>query len=136
MVFDKRFNDSVTIKSDWTRGLAVHPVGKSSNIYRFIHWRGESLTSSITSAAGLSFIALLLTFFSNTTAAVFATFLAAFVTLIAFAIDIAFFVLVKHQVGKLQHSDFITRPAPAFWITFISLLFLIMAGLFANEDVD
>ncbi|KAF9644635.1 pali-domain-containing protein [Thelephora ganbajun] len=99
---------SVTIASSWTRGLAVHPV-----------------------AAGVSFIAFLLSFSTHTTVtllASLASFLAASLTLIAFAVDIALFAFVKQEVGTLKNSHFVTNPAPAFWMTFASFILLLLAG--------
>lgn len=55
-------------------------------------------------ATGATFIALLLAIPQNITAtliASLASFFAAFLTLIAFAIDIALFAYVKHKVGTL-----------------------------------
>ncbi|KAF9791956.1 pali-domain-containing protein [Thelephora terrestris] len=108
VVRDNSSNDSVTIKSSWTRGLAVHPV-----------------------AAVVSFIALLLSFSTHITVTLIASlvsFLAALITLIAFAIDIALFAFVKHEVGKLSGSRFMTNTAPAFWMTFAAFILLLLAG--------
>jgi hypothetical protein len=105
---DVKSSDSITIKSSWTRGLAVHPV-----------------------AAAVSLIALLLSFSTHVTVTLFASlasFTAALITLIAFAIDIALFAFVKHEVGKLGDSTFTTNPAPAFWTTFAAFILLLFAG--------
>jgi len=107
-VRDSSSDDSVTIGSSWTRGLAVHPV-----------------------AAIISFVALLLSFSTHITVTLFASlvsFLAAVLALIAFAVDIALFAYVKHQVGTLNNSTFTTNTAPAFWMTFVSFILLILAG--------
>ncbi|KAG2065524.1 pali-domain-containing protein [Suillus decipiens] len=97
----------VTIGSSWTRGLAVLPV-----------------------AAGVAFIALLLSMSQHITVTLVASlvsFLAALLTLIAFAINIALFAYVKHEMGKLDISE-TTITGPGFWLTFVSLLLLILAG--------
>ncbi|KAK7433748.1 hypothetical protein VKT23_020575 [Stygiomarasmius scandens] len=95
---------SITIGSSWTRGLAVHPV-----------------------AAGATFIALCLSFSSYLLAAWIMSFLAAFLTLLAFAIDIALYVHVHSNVGDV--SDALkAHVAPGFWLTFVSLLFTLFAG--------
>ncbi|OSD03824.1 hypothetical protein PYCCODRAFT_1434221 [Trametes coccinea BRFM310] len=100
--------DFVTIGASWTRGLAVHPV-----------------------ATGVTFIALLLSLSTHVTATLLASltaFLAALLTLIAFAIDIALYAWVKHQVGKLDGVASNTDTAPGFWMTFVSFLLLCFAG--------
>jgi len=99
---------SVGIGSSWTRGLAIHPV-----------------------ATGVCFIALLLSLSAHITSTLLASlaaFLASIITLIAFAVDIALYAYVKHEMGKLHGTDITTDTAPAFWMTFASLLLLWMAG--------
>jgi len=93
---------TATIQPAWTRGLAVHPV-----------------------AAAVSFVALLLSLSTHITVTLLASltsFLAAVLTLIAFAIDIALFAVVKHRVGN------VTNTAPAFWMTFVAFILLLLAG--------
>lgn len=128
-VRDSSSDDSVTIASSWTRGLAVHPVGTSSV---YIHGSSAGpLTCFLATAAAVSFIALLLSFSTHITVTLIASlvsFLAAVLTLIAFAIDIALFAFVKHQVGTLNNSSFTTNTAPAFWMTFTSFILLVLAG--------
>ncbi|KAI9457398.1 hypothetical protein HD554DRAFT_2207207 [Boletus coccyginus] len=90
-------NNSITIGSSWTTGLAVHPV-----------------------ACGVAFIALLLSFSQHITVTLIASlvsFLAATLTLIAFAIDIALYAYFKNQMDNL-----------GFWLTFTSMLLLFLAG--------
>jgi len=94
-----------TISSSWTRGLAVHPV-----------------------ATGATFIALVLAFTGHTIATFFVSFLAAFLTLIAFAIDIALFAFVRHEVNKIAHGFYATHAGPGFWMTLVSFVLLIAAG--------
>ncbi|KAH9856121.1 hypothetical protein C2E23DRAFT_810183 [Lenzites betulinus] len=108
IVYDAQRQDFVTIGASWTRGLAVHPV-----------------------ATAITFIALLLSFSSHVTVTLMASlvsFLAALLTLIAFAIDIALYVFVKHQMGKLDGVSSNTNTAPGFWLTFVSFLLLTFAG--------
>jgi hypothetical protein len=78
----KDLNNIATIKPSWTRGLAVHPV-----------------------ATAVIFIAFLLSFSTHITVTLMSSimsFLAAFLTLIAFAIDIALFILVRRANNKLN----------------------------------
>ncbi|KAK7055095.1 hypothetical protein R3P38DRAFT_1344321 [Favolaschia claudopus] len=99
---------NVIIGSSWTRGLAVHPV-----------------------ATAVTFIAFLLSFSTHTTVTLVSSlvsFLAAFLTLIAFAIDIALYGFVHHEIGKLPDVDGRTRTSAAFWMTFVTLLLLLLAG--------
>jgi ABC-type nickel/cobalt efflux system permease component RcnA len=55
------------------------------------------------------------------------SFLAALLTLVAFAINIALFVYVKHELGTLNINE-TTITGPGFWLTFVSLLLLLLAG--------
>ena len=74
---------------------------------------------------------MLLSFSTHITVTLVASlvsFLAATLALIAFAIDIALFAFVKHQVGTLSNSNFTTNTAPAFWMTFVSFILLTLAG--------
>ncbi|KAH7925007.1 pali-domain-containing protein [Leucogyrophana mollusca] len=96
-----------TIGSSWTRGLAVHPV-----------------------ATVVTFIALLLSFSQHITvtlAASLVSFLAAVITLIAFAIDIALYAYTKDQMNKLNIGAS-TITGPGFWLTFVSMILLFLAG--------
>lgn len=100
--------ETVDIGSSWTRGLAVHPV-----------------------AAVVTFIAFLMSFSQHVTITLFASlmsFLAAMLTLIAFACDIALYAFLKHQVDKLTDLDPTTKTGPGFWLTFVSLILLLLAG--------
>lgn len=99
---------NVVIGSSWTRGLAVHPV-----------------------AAAVTFIALLMSFSTHVTVTLVASltsFLAAFLTLIAFAIDIALYAFVKHEIHNLPDVSGSTLTGPGFWLTFVSLILLLLAG--------
>jgi len=95
------------VAASWTRGLAVHPV-----------------------ATAVTFVALLLSFSTHVTVTLLASitsFLAAILTLIAFAIDIALYALVKHEMNKLQIGAN-TNTAPGFWLTFVTFILLLLAG--------
>jgi len=100
----------VTIGSSWTRGLAVHPV-----------------------AAAVTFLALLFSFSTHLTLTLISSllaFLAALLTFIAFLIDIALLAFVKDKMGDLNSSGIRsqTNTAPAFWLTFVSLILLLLGG--------
>jgi len=99
---------SVTIGSSWTRGLAVHPVATAVTFVAFI----LSLSTHITATLLASIV----------------SFLAALLTLIAFAIDIALFAFVKHEMKKLDGVSPNTLTGPGFWLTFVSFILLLLAG--------
>jgi len=106
--FGSSSQTTVTIGPSWTRGLAVHPV-----------------------AAAVTLIALLLSLSAHVTMILLASltaFLAALLTLIAFAIDIALYAFVKHEMGHFGDVSKTTDTAPAFWMTFASLILLCLAG--------
>ncbi|KAJ7147290.1 hypothetical protein C8R46DRAFT_1353487 [Mycena filopes] len=99
---------NVVIGSSWTRGLAVHPV-----------------------AAAVTFIAFGMSFSTHhmvTLLSSLTSFLAAALTLIAFAIDIALYAFVHHEIGKLPDVSGHTTTSAGFWMTFVSLLLLLLAG--------
>jgi len=101
-------NNTVTIASSWTLGLAVHPV-----------------------ACGVSFIGLLLSFSQHITVtllASLASLLAATLALIAFAIDIALYAYFKNQMGNLGFGGSSTITGPGFWLTFVAMILLFLAG--------
>ncbi|KAI9466599.1 hypothetical protein BJY52DRAFT_1233042 [Lactarius psammicola] len=101
-------SNNITIGPGATRGLAVHPV-----------------------AAGVTFIALLCSFSSHFTLVLMASllsFLAAFLTLVAFAIDIALYVIVRDRVNNLDNVGVRSVAAPGFWMTLASLILLLLAG--------
>ncbi|EPQ55637.1 pali-domain-containing protein [Gloeophyllum trabeum ATCC 11539] len=106
-VIDAKGNlNEITIGSSWTRGLAVHPV-----------------------ATVVTFIALALSFSSHVTATLLASivsFFAALLTLIAFAIDIALYAYVHHELSKFNGVN--VNTGPGFWLTFVSLVLLLLAG--------
>lgn len=109
-------NGKRTVGSSWTRGLAVTPV-----------------------ATAVTFIALLLALIPGTKYALFGSisaFLASFLMLLAFAIDIALLAKVKsafHVPGSSIHAG------AGFWLTFVSFIFLCVSGctlLFGNRRGD
>jgi len=53
-------------------------------------------------------------------------FVAALITLIAFGIDIGLLISVKHTMNDLSGH---TVTAPGFWMTFVSIILLLLAGL-------
>jgi hypothetical protein len=74
---------------------------------------------------------LLLSFSTHVTVTLLASvasFLAATLTFIAFALDIALFARVKHEIKKLPNAHGHTITGPAFWMTFVSLILLLLAG--------
>jgi hypothetical protein len=99
---------SITIGSNWTRGLAVHPV-----------------------ATAVTFVALLFSFSTHLTLSLIASvlaFLSAALTFIAFLIDIALYAFVKHEMKNLVGVSDVTLTGPGFWLTFTSFILLLLAG--------
>lgn len=99
---------NVIIGSSWTRGLAVHPV-----------------------ATVVTFVAFCMSFSTHhlvTLLASLTSFLAALLTLIAFAIDIALYAFVHHEIKKLPDVSGRTNTSVAFWMTFVQLILLLLAG--------
>ncbi|EJD38779.1 hypothetical protein AURDEDRAFT_172098 [Auricularia subglabra TFB-10046 SS5] len=100
----------------WTRGLAVTPV-----------------------ATGVTFIALVLALIPGTKYALFGSmtaFLASFLMLLAFAIDIALLAKVKSAYHVPGSS---INAGAGFWLTFVSFIFLCVSGctlLFGNRRGD
>jgi len=105
---DREQTVSVVIGPSWTRGLAVHPI-----------------------ATAVTFVAFLMSFSTHLTITLLASltsFLAAVITLIAFAVDIALFAYVKHQVAKLPNVKVETSAGAGFWMTLVSFVLLLVAG--------
>ncbi|KAK7042161.1 hypothetical protein R3P38DRAFT_2888863 [Favolaschia claudopus] len=98
----------VTIGASWTRGLAIHPVATAAVAVAF--------GFAVSKLEHGPMIASLTSFF------------AALMLLIAFAIDIALFAFVHHQIGKLDHVDGNVNAGSAFWMTFVSLIFVLLAA--------
>ncbi|KAM5537335.1 hypothetical protein V8D89_009065 [Ganoderma adspersum] len=107
-LYDAHREGSATVAASWTRGLAIHPIAAAVTVV----------------ALGLSF----LKHSSARLAAALAAFLAAFLTLLAFLADIALYGWVKQQMHKLDGIESDTATGPAFWITFVVLLLLSLAG--------
>ncbi|KAJ7654928.1 hypothetical protein B0H17DRAFT_905386, partial [Mycena rosella] len=97
---------SVLIGSSWTRGLAIHPV------------------AAIFTAVAFGFACS--TYDNGPFIATVASFVAAFLTGLAFIVDIALYAFVKQQVGKLPSGN--TFASSAFWMTFVSLILLLLSG--------
>ncbi|KAF5329751.1 hypothetical protein D9619_009113 [Psilocybe cf. subviscida] len=101
------------VKSSWTRGLAVHPV-----------------------ATAAIFVAFLLSFSTHITVTLMSSimsFLAALLTLIAFAIDIALFIMVRRannnlDIGANTNTSAASSFLIAFWMTLVVFILLLMAG--------
>ncbi|EJU03283.1 hypothetical protein DACRYDRAFT_21505 [Dacryopinax primogenitus] len=96
-----------TVGTSWTRGLAVHAV-----------------------ACVVTGIAFLLSFSEHVTVTLVSSltaFLAALLTLIAFACDIALLTWTQHQMSQLNISEH-TSPGPGFWMTLVTFILLLFAG--------
>ncbi|KAJ6451222.1 hypothetical protein C8R47DRAFT_1189275 [Mycena vitilis] len=98
----------VEIGASWTRGLAIHPVATAvvAIAFGFAASKMEHgpVIASLTS------------------------FLAATILLIAFAIDIALFAFVHHEIGNLDNVDANVNAGSAFWMTLVSLILVLLAG--------
>jgi len=98
----------VIIGESWTRGLAIHPVTTAIVAVAF--------GFAVSKHEHGPLIASLMSFF------------AAFMLLIAFAIDIALFAFVHHEVGKLHNVDGNVNAGSAFWMTLVELILVLLAG--------
>ncbi|KAF7352118.1 hypothetical protein MVEN_01174800 [Mycena venus] len=105
---ETRDGQLVIIGASWTRGLAIHPVATAAIAVAF------GFAASKLEHGPL--IASLTSFF------------AAFMLLIAFAIDIALYAFVHHEVGKLKNVDGNVDAGSAFWMTLVSLILVLLAG--------
>ncbi|KAJ7190142.1 hypothetical protein GGX14DRAFT_483738 [Mycena pura] len=103
-----REGQEVIIGASWTRGLAIHPVVTAIVAVAFGFAASKHEHGSL--------IASLMSFF------------AAFMLLIAFAIDIALFAFVHHEVGKLRNVDGNVNAGSAFWMTLVELILVLLAG--------
>ncbi|SRR6266404_2016288 len=102
-------SNNITVGPGATRGLAVHPVGMSLLPENVLPMPTCLL------AAGVTFIALLCSFSSHFTFMLISSllsFLAALLTLIAFAIDIALYVIVRDRVGSFENIGVRSVAAP------------------------
>ncbi|KAF8200456.1 hypothetical protein K438DRAFT_1582446 [Mycena galopus ATCC 62051] len=98
----------IVIGASWTRGLAIHPV----------------VTAVVAVAFGFAASKLE----NGPIAASLTSFFAALMLLIAFAIDLALFVFVHHEVRKLDNVDATVNAGSAFWMTLVSLILVLLAG--------
>jgi len=104
LLLDKGGEERI-VKSSWTRGLVVTPV-----------------------ATGVAFLALIFALIPGGAWGLIASgtaFLASFIMLLAFIIDI---VLLLHQKSVFDIPGAHTSAGAGFWLTFISLIFLLVAG--------
>ncbi|KAI3612762.1 hypothetical protein WG66_014751 [Moniliophthora roreri] len=107
-IFNIARDSGVNIGGSWTRGLAIHPV-----------------------ATAVTFVAFLFSFSTHVTVTLISSllsFLAALLTLIAFCADIALYAFVHHEAKKVNDIEADTNTAPGFWLTFASLILLLLAG--------
>ncbi|KAJ7739174.1 hypothetical protein B0H16DRAFT_1465432 [Mycena metata] len=100
--------ESVTIGAAWTRGLAIHPVA----------------TGVVAIAAGLAASK----WEHGPIAASLTSFLAALILLIAFAIDLALFVFVHHEIGRLDDVQANVHAGAAFWMNLVALILVLLAA--------
>ncbi|KAJ6465012.1 pali-domain-containing protein [Mycena sanguinolenta] len=98
----------IVIGASWTRGLAIHPVATGVVAIAF----GFAVSKSD----------------NGPVIASLASFVAAAILLIAFAIDIALFAFVHHEVGKLKNVDAAVHAGSAFWMTLVSFILVLLAG--------
>ncbi|EIM89388.1 uncharacterized protein STEHIDRAFT_155056 [Stereum hirsutum FP-91666 SS1] len=96
--------DVATISSSWTRGLAIHPVA--------------------TAVIGIAFILSLSTNLAIELTSSIVSLLAVLITLLAFVVDIALYVNAKHVMSVVTGTKTVT--APGFWLTFTSLIMLLI----------
>jgi len=99
---------SVIIGSSWTRGLFIHPI---ATFFTFV--------ALVMSLVPNVFIMLL---------GALTSWLAAFLTLLAFFCDIALFAYFKGKMNDISNGQFSTSPGPAFWMTFLTFFLLCFAG--------
>ncbi|KAJ7455783.1 pali-domain-containing protein [Mycena latifolia] len=108
-IFSSDEKQSVLIGSSYTRGLAIHPVAAV--------FTGAALGVSFLQSDNAPVIAMLISF------------VAAFLTALAFIVDIALLAFVKQQIGNLANTNpGSTTASSAFWLTFISLILILVSG--------
>jgi ABC-type multidrug transport system fused ATPase/permease subunit len=101
--------ETANIHPSWTRGLVVHPIAAVATFIALIFALSHNLVMILIASLFCLFAALL--------------------TLIAFAIDIALFVLTKNSVGDLSNTDANTDFGPAFWLTLVSFILLLVSSV-------
>ncbi|KAJ7509120.1 hypothetical protein B0H11DRAFT_2432843 [Mycena galericulata] len=102
------FAADLEITPAWTHALAIHPF--------------------VLSVTAIALILTCLKHEKGPILAFFASAVAAFFTLLAFIIDIAFFANANNIVGQFNSSNaesFTATPGAGFWLTFVSLLLIL-----------
>ncbi|KAA1474149.1 pali-domain-containing protein [Dentipellis sp. KUC8613] len=99
---------NVTIGSSYTRGLGVHPVASA---FTFL-----ALLCSLSQHFTLMLMTIVLAL------------LAAFLTFLAFIIDIALFVRIRTEMGHLGGAIEHTTAGPGFWLSLAALLLLLLSS--------
>ncbi|KAJ7508765.1 hypothetical protein B0H11DRAFT_2270387 [Mycena galericulata] len=105
------FAADLEITPAWTHALAIHPF--------------------VLSVTAIALILTCLKHEKGPILAFFASAVAAFFTLLAFIIDIAFFANANNIVGQFNSSNaesFTATPGAGFWLTFVSLLLILVSG--------
>ena len=98
------------ISGGWTRGLAVHPAGARASVFI-----SPLYTHAVVLATIVTFVAFLAGCSTHLTLMLLASilsFLAAIITLIAFAIDIALFVNVHNTLNDFDNLSVDTDAGP------------------------
>ncbi|KAJ7098532.1 pali-domain-containing protein [Mycena belliarum] len=98
----------VIVGASFTRGLAIHPVA--------------------TGAIAIAFGFAASKYENGPLVASLASFFSALMLVIAFAIDIVLFANVHHEIGKLKNVRANVNAGSAFWMTLVSLVFVLLAG--------
>jgi len=104
----KKGSNTAVVNAMWTRGLVIHPVATVVTFFAF-------LFALFSSKSVMGIISSLIAF------------LAALLTLIAFAIDIALFALIRVESDNLG-AGVTTITGPGFWLTFASFILLLVGG--------
>ncbi|KAJ7263782.1 hypothetical protein C8J57DRAFT_1332716 [Mycena rebaudengoi] len=120
---------TIIIGPAWTRGLAIHPFGNAhleTNRYSAHQYLTILVVILVAIAFGLFFVK----HERSRLLSSLPIFVAVFFTAIAFIIDIAFYAHLAQELGghAFHGHKAKTSGGPAFWLTFISLIFLIVSG--------
>ncbi|GJJ09231.1 hypothetical protein Clacol_003453 [Clathrus columnatus] len=117
------------VQGSWTNGLAVHPVGFNVNpIVHYLFSNRHRIHSIPTFIDYPSRHLTLPDVRRNDRIAALVSYLAALLTLISFAIDIALLVLVQNAVGNLNDISAKTHFGAGFWLTLVSLILTFIGG--------
>jgi len=103
-----RGSPTATIGGSYTRGLILHPIAFVSCVVTLLLGFSEQLSLSI--------------------ATVLMSCVSALVTAIALAIDIVLHMRVHHQSDDLKGTKDNTNFGPAYWMTLVQLVLLLLAG--------